>query len=214
MLIYKIYNTINDKIYIGQTTQTLKERIHNYKEEVKFSKHLRPIIAAMRKYGFENFYFEILEDQIQTKEELDLAEQKYIKLYHSLITENGYNIELGGNSVGKHSDITKQKIRTAQLKEKNHMWNKTGYQNATSKKIIELTTGNIYESANLAAIDLNLNFSHVCAVARGKRGSHKGYVFRYLDEDNNPIQPNNCAYIKSLKIKNSILPHFRYLINC
>ena len=39
-------------------------RIHNYKEEVKFSNKNRPIILAMKKYGFDNFHFEILKDNI------------------------------------------------------------------------------------------------------------------------------------------------------
>ena len=83
MLIYKITNTINNKIYIGQTTQTLSGRIHNYKSEVKFYKgNPRPIILAMRKYGFENFCFEIVEDNIQTKEELDEREIYYIKFFN------------------------------------------------------------------------------------------------------------------------------------
>lgn len=36
MLIYKITNNQNNKVYIGQTTRTLKERVHNYKNEVKW----------------------------------------------------------------------------------------------------------------------------------------------------------------------------------
>lgn len=42
MIIYKITNLINNKIYIGQTTQELKQRIQNYKEEIKFSNTNRP----------------------------------------------------------------------------------------------------------------------------------------------------------------------------
>lgn len=91
------------------------------------------------------------------------------------------------------------------------MYGKTGQLNNTSKKIVELTTGNIYESANLAAKDLQINFSHVCAVARGERGSHKGYVFRYLDDSDNPIQNSNFAKIKSKKIQENILPKYQYL---
>lgn len=214
MIIYKISNNKNNKVYIGQTTQKLSDRIHNYKEEVKFSNRNRPIILAMRKYGFKNFRFEILHDNITTKEELDELEIYYIKKYKSLITENGYNIELGGNSVGKHSEETKKKISEAQLGEKNHMFNKTGKLNAKSKPVIELTTGKTYESANLAANDLGLEFSHVCSVARGERGSHKGYVFRYLDNNNNPIQPKECAMIKFKSVKEKILPQFQYLIEC
>lgn len=91
---------------------------------------------------------------------------------------------------------------------------KKGSQNVTSKKIVELTTGKIYESASLAAEDLNINFSHVCAVARGKRGSHKGYAFRYLDENNIPIQNSSFAQIKFKSIKEKILPEYKYLISC
>lgn len=92
------------------------------------------------------------------------------------------------------------------------MYGKTGSLNATSKKILELTTGNIYRSACEAAKALNLCFSHVCAVARGERGSTGGYVFRYIDENNNPIKPQNTANIKSIKTKNRILPQYLNLI--
>lgn len=213
MLIYKITNDINNKVYIGQTTNTLKERIRNYYNEVKWQSESRPIISAMSKYGIEHFHFEIIKDNISTKQELDNEERKFIQLYQSLISQNGYNVELGGNSNGKHSQETKQKISEAQLGNKNHMYGKKGELNVTSKKVIELTTGKIYGSASLAAEELNINFSHICAVARGDRGSHKGYVFRYLDENNNPIQNPNFAKIKFKKVINNILPEFMYLIH-
>lgn len=88
------------------------------------------------------------------------------------------------------------------------MYGKRGALNNTSKRILDLTTGIIYESAMLASDELDLNFSHVCAVARGKRGSHKDHVFRYVDENNNIIQPESIAYIKSRKVKDSILPEY------
>ena len=214
MLIYKITNDINNKVYIGQTTRSLEERIYNYKTEIKFNPTCRPIISAMSKYGFEHFTFEILKDNIQSKEELDFLEREYIKQYQSLTTQNGYNVELGGNSVGKHSEETKRKISEAQLGEKNHMYGRKGSLNVTSKKIIELTTGKIYESAaSLAAEELGINFSHVCAVARGVRGSRKGYVFRYLDENNKPIQTSDFTQIKFKDVKEKILPEFKYLIS-
>lgn len=126
MLIYKIINDINNRIYIGQTTLSLKERIYNYKKEFKHDTRHRPILDAMRKYGFEHFFFEIVEDNIQTQEDLDEKEKYYIQFYHSLCKENGYNIELGGNGRGKHSEETKKKISKAQKGELNHMWGKTG----------------------------------------------------------------------------------------
>lgn len=174
MLIYKITNTINNKIYIGQTTQTLSGRIHNYKSDVKFyKKNPRPIVAAMRKYWFENFVFDIIEDNISSKEELDSKEQYYIRYYDCQVDNGkGYNIENGGNSAGKHAEATKQKISQAQIGSKNHMYGKCGSLNGYSKTIIDITSGEIFESAMLAAKKYHLNFSHICACARGYKGKH------------------------------------------
>lgn len=98
MLIYKITNTINSKVYIGQTTKTFEQRKKSYINEYKWSKNPRVIIQAMRKYGFNNFKFEIVEDNIQSQEELDNKERYYImEVYHSLVEEKGYNVECGGN---------------------------------------------------------------------------------------------------------------------
>ena len=213
MLIYKITNNINSKIYIGQTTKTLKERIETYFKEYRWSKNPRPIIASMRKYDFNNFNFEIIEDNIQNQKELNEKERYYItEIYHSLVYENGYNVELGGNGKGKHSKETKKKISEAQQGKLNHMYGKTGELNKTSKKVLELTTDTIYGSASEAARQLNIEFSHICAVARGERGSTKGYVFRYLDENNNPIKIENPVQIKFKKVKQNILPKYLYLI--
>lgn len=212
MLIYKIVNDINNKIYIGQTTSSLKERISNYKKEYKYDKRHRPILDAMKKYGMEHFSFEIVEDNIQIKEELDIKEKYYIKYYHSLCKENGYNIELGGNGRGKHSEETKQKISESQKGKLNHMWGKTGNQNATSRPIIELTTGKKYESANLASKELKINPSHVCAVARGERGSTGGYVFRYIDHTGKIIQPKDITKIRKKDVRDKILLEYKKYI--
>lgn len=213
MLIYKITNKINSKIYIGQTTKSFEERKKMYYNEYKWSKKPRAIIQAMRKYGFENFIFEIVEDNIPCKELLDKKERYYIlEVYHSLVTEGGYNIECGGNGIGKHSNETIKKISEAQKGCLNHMYGKTGDQNTTSKKILDLTTGQMYGSASEAAKDLHLNFSHICAVARGERGSTGQKVFRYLDKNNKPLKPQKICVIKNKKIIQLILPKYLYLI--
>nr|DAJ19309.1 MAG TPA: intron associated endonuclease [Siphoviridae sp. ctEup56] len=214
MLIYKITNTINNKIYIGQTTQTLSERIHNYKSEVKFYKgNPRPIILAMRKYGFENFCFEIVEDNIQTKEELDEREIYYIKFFDCQIeNRKGYNLENGGNSVGKHPESVKKKIGLAQIGPKNHMYGKCGELNKTSKTVIDITTGKVYGSAMIAAKENGLNFSHICACARGTRGSTGGKIFRYLDNNKNIILPEERKTTRFQKIKDNVLDQYKQYI--
>lgn len=90
--IYIIRNTVNDKVYIGQTTQTIGVRFTNHKmasrtgEDTKFYR-------AMRKHGEENFYPELLE-QVEV-EDLNDRERYWIKYYDSYY--NGYNSTLGGD---------------------------------------------------------------------------------------------------------------------
>jgi group I intron endonuclease len=124
MIIYKITNTINSKIYIGQTIKKLSERIHGHfadsKRERK-NKCKTKISLAICKYGFENFNFEII-DYALSQEELNELEKKYIKLFNSNINEFGYNLLSGGNQGGKHSDETKLKISKKLKDNPNKYW--------------------------------------------------------------------------------------------
>ena len=190
MIIYKITNKINQKIYIGESTRTIEERWSDYVRELKFSKKPRPIINAMRKYGIDNFSIEVIEENIQTKEQLDSLEKHYIKLYESCNPKNGYNIENGGNGIGKHAESTKLKISLAQRGYKNHMYGIKGKNNKSSKAIIDITTGEIYDSVTIAAESIGVGkdgLTKIAACARGIRTSAYGKIFRYLDENMKPI---------------------------
>ena len=60
--IYKIYNTSNDDIYIGSTTQKLCERMRNHRNAHKSKHHFNlPIYKAFREHGVENFFIELIE---------------------------------------------------------------------------------------------------------------------------------------------------------
>lgn len=128
--IYKIENLINGKVYIGQSND-IKSRWNDHKRIAKDkSKHgyNYPLYRAIRKYGIENFKFEIIEEC--SEEKLNEREIYYIGYYKSYIyfeNSNGYNQTLGGEGTrgfglngdknpmyGKHhSEITKQKISEA-----------------------------------------------------------------------------------------------------
>ena len=92
--IYKITNNINNKSYIGQSTD-IERRFAQHKspyERERFSE--KPLYKAIAKYGINNFSFEILEEC--PVEELSQKEEYYIKKYNSLCHKNGYNIRSGG----------------------------------------------------------------------------------------------------------------------
>ncbi len=112
-LIYLLTNLINNKIYVGQTIQPIKKRIHQHNAEARrFAKghkvwsHLH---AAMAKYGIENFKPEVI-DTADYLEEMNEKECLWIKRLHSDDRRIGYNLEKGGNGLGRVSEETKLKI--------------------------------------------------------------------------------------------------------
>lgn len=92
--IYKIYNTINDKLYIGKTVSTLENRFNQHiRDSKKDRNEKRPLYNAMNKYGTERFFIELIEEC--PLEELSKKELYWIGYYDTY--ENGYNATLGGD---------------------------------------------------------------------------------------------------------------------
>ena len=74
-IIYKITNIINNKVYIGQTVNTIKQRWNKHCH----SNGCRSLYNAILKYGKENFNIEIIETL--PIEELDEREIYWINYY-------------------------------------------------------------------------------------------------------------------------------------
>ena len=116
MLIYKITNTINNKCYIGQTIKTAEQRWKEHQTHA-FGSHPndqnKTLYKAIRKYGIENFTFEVLQDNIETFEQLDKAEIYWIDFYNSFV--KGYNETFGGQQYHKilpNKEIIKDYYKT------------------------------------------------------------------------------------------------------
>ena len=93
--IYKITNQINNKCYIGKSVN-IEQRWISHKSEAYLSHNKQynyTIHRAFRKYGLENFSFEIIE--LVEKEQLNEREIYWIQFYDSFNT--GYNETLGGD---------------------------------------------------------------------------------------------------------------------
>lgn len=105
MLIYKITNKVNGKVYIGQTTKTLEHRKEGHLQAARNGLN-RHLYNAIRKYGEDNFVFEKI-CTASSRSELNYLEAKYILEYDSV--RNGYNMGYGGDNNVMFSNKVKTK---------------------------------------------------------------------------------------------------------
>lgn len=145
--IYKITNKQNNKIYIGKS-QNIEQRwqyhIYNYKTKTEWNK---PLYKAFRKYGIDNFSFEIIEEiNPYNNKEADKKEKYWINYYDSF--NNGYNATLGGDGgitcnmrekIGKltEDDVVYLRLRYAECKYPGRFIFEKEFQHRISKRGFE-----------------------------------------------------------------------------
>jgi group I intron endonuclease len=199
MVIYKIKNKINGKIYIGQTIQDLDKRIESHLKESRSNKTDRPFLNAIKKYGIENFEWEII-DEAKTLDELDEKEIYWIDNYNSLVP-NGYNVLGGGQkrmivseefckriSNGlKNSEKWQKTLNSEEYKEKRRV---KFIESSKGKKFTEEHKDKIRQKNAARLIEQNLNKS-------------KSWIL--VDEKNNIIRIKN---LQSFCEQNSLQIHF------
>lgn len=99
--IYKIECVVTNKIYIGQTV--LYPPMKRWIEHCQNNNDNSVISKAIKKFGLENFIFQVLKTNIDLNE-LNDEEIYYIDFYDSY--KNGYNLTAGGNQSFSGSKIT------------------------------------------------------------------------------------------------------------
>lgn len=205
MIIYKMTNKVNGKVYIGQTTRRLDERT---KEHIRHNKMI--VDKAIQKYGIENFTVEQI-DLAENINELNQKEMYWIERY-DCITPKGYNQCYGGdNTCGyHHKEESKQKmsIKKSQkyIGEGNPFYNKTHSEESRKKmsearkglkhlteeqikrlreshhtvKVINVDTGEVFDSIKDAGLKYNIEPTHITRVCKGKRKTCGGYRWEYV----------------------------------
>lgn len=147
--IYKITNKINEHCYIGQSIN-IEERWREHRNSINTIESWdRSIYQAIRKYGLENFSWEIIEKC--SKDELDEKEIYWINYYNSY--KNGYNQTMGGNGThGNSIKITKEQVEEIRslLKETNLSNKQIGDKYGVSETLISaINTGYYWKEINI-----------------------------------------------------------------
>ena len=121
MIIYKITNVQNGKMYIGQTINSLEDRWKRHQSDALNNVIDTHFARAIRYYGVDNFITEII-DTAETQEELTKKEYYWINYYNAV--QQGYNenddgFKCGGNTYKNKTPqelaIIKEKLRKSKL---------------------------------------------------------------------------------------------------
>lgn len=165
--IYKITNTVNGKVYVGQSV-TIEQRWIQHKNR-PCNQHIK---NAYTKYGISNFKFEIIHEIFEVdKKLLNELEIYYIGKYNSRNHDYGYNACVGGDSrAGRKMGIEERLMRGASqkgkkmsedAKRKMSEWHKGKVvKESTKQKLSEITKKQFSspESRQLAREKTNIQF--------------------------------------------------------
>lgn len=159
MIIYKITNLTNNKIYIGKTVLSLERRMQQHLSKSK--KNTTMLISrAIAKYGIQNFKVEQI-DSSNNESELNKLERYWIDFYHSNDLTIGYNLTGGGDGgdiiknlpnkeeiYSRRADSNRGKKRSAEFKKQNSVRHKgKKLSDDTKQKLRAANIGKITSSA-------------------------------------------------------------------
>lgn len=186
--VYKITNLINNKCYIGSSIRVEKRwREHqNTAFNINSPRYQYPLYRAFRKYGLDNFSFEILKDDFDSIEEMRNYEKEMIYFYNSYT--QGYNqtyethpIAISLENLNKYNQKVSQKC----AKVDNH------------DNILEIYTS-YHDAARKNGYDGDYCASGIRNTCKGKQYSFHDNIFRDLNE-NNEVQKVTCMTRKCRK---------------
>lgn len=208
--IYQITNNINGKIYVGKTNFPIEKRFKEHcKDAFRERNEKRPLYAAMRKYGIENFSISLLE-------ETDNPEEREVYWIESLGSfKKGYNATIGGDGkryldydliVATYQELHSEKkvadklgidsrsvaIALRERGEKIYTSQEVMKQQyGTVIKQLDKNTGEliqVFASAREAAKSLRPEspspgvISHITDVCKGRRKTAYGYRWQYAEQ--------------------------------
>lgn len=134
-------NILNNKKYIGITSQTTERR---FRKNGDGYKRCTLFYRAIQKYGWNNFKHEILIDNLTVYEAKE-REIEFINKFKSNDKKFGYNIDRGGFGVGMVAEETKIKIseslKAIYKNKENHPFYKKKHTEETKKMISDAHKG-------------------------------------------------------------------------
>lgn len=183
-IIYKIENTANNKVYIGQTIHKRGfngryecrgngiERVYNYHKNRKNNNkdYNVYLLNSIEKYGFDAFVVDEVFDTANSLDELNEKEKYYIEKFDSFY--NGYNRTLGGEGMLGYATPS-------------------GKNNKFSMRVCQISPDNrlikIWDSLGDIKRALGISGGAISNVCLGRKETSAGFVWVYEKD----YDPNN-----------------------
>ncbi len=137
--IYKITNTVTNKVYIGQTINDPDKRWIGHQKSIGTTRGCPVLKASMEKHGIDKFKFEVLI--ICFDSDLSKYEKEYIKKYESF-GPKGYNLTHGGEEGGFFKGCKHSPEETERIRERWKIW----FANPENRKKLSERTTKFYQN--------------------------------------------------------------------
>ena len=178
-IVYCLKNKLNNKKYIGVTSQTPCARWQNGKH---YSRH-KKLYNDILKYGWDNFSHEVLYTDLTEDE----AKEKEIELIEKWdLINKGYNT-LRGGTIPKHNEATIKKLQELNKRENNPFYKrkhtetskKLMSKNRPKKGVICVDTGVYYESTREAQRQTGTDHGDISKCCKGNKKTAGGFRWKY-----------------------------------
>ena len=189
--VYRHYNRLTNKSYIGMTSQNPKARWNNGNGYKKNSK----MWSDIKKSDWNTDWKHNIIGQFEDKDEALKYEAFMIAMLGTV--RNGYNTSTYGGTSYKRTEESRKKMSESKIGEKNPNFGKH-HSEETKKKMSEARIGNHnrpqtpvlqysksgefiaeYPSIKEAERQTGCYQSHICNYCKGKYKSTRGFIWRY-----------------------------------
>ncbi|MGE7623609.1 GIY-YIG nuclease family protein [Viridibacillus sp. NPDC096237] len=205
MIIYKILNKLNGKVYIGQTNSTLEQRLSQHLSSKKSL-----VSKSIIKYGIDSFDISII-DEADNRDGINEKEKYWIKYYDS-IAPKGYNLDAGGYDASPSVETRKKisntlkgryagkknpmygkespmKGKIGAMKGKKHLkstiqkmsLSRSGANSKVATRIKNIDTGEVFISQKEASDKYGISRTCICAACKGRQKKAGGFRWSYVE---------------------------------
>jgi group I intron endonuclease len=204
--IYKVVNTINGKVYIGfDSNWPQRKKRHlkdsSYKKSVGYNDIFH---KAIRKYGKENFEWQIIYQSKDGQNCLKEMEPHFIKEHNSYIyfnNSNGYNMTLGGDGVLGLKKSEESKLKTSLSCGKEYKFWKLNGTLVQFKNLKKYSEEYGFSKSLLGRVNLEKKLSYREHIKYYENKTFEECLEIYLDKKKNSMNVMGEKHSKNWKIK-------------